>query len=113
MGDAKKPQLASLVQAGAQQTEAEPITERIFMAKDISNAYLVKADDGDVLVNAGFMGSAQRTKALFEPHRNGPLQAIFLTQAHADHFGGVPVLRESDTKIVAQRGFVDLSLIHI
>lgn len=107
MGDAKKPQLATLVQAGAQQTEAEPITERIFMAKDISNAYLVKADGGDVLVNAGFMGSAQRIKTLFEPHRSGPLQAIFLTQAHADHFGGVPVLKESDTKIVAQRGFVD------
>jgi alkyl sulfatase BDS1-like metallo-beta-lactamase superfamily hydrolase len=99
------PPLAALVQAGEGQTEAVAINDHIFMAKDISNAYLVTTSDGDVLVNAGFMHSAERNKAVLAPVRTGPLRYIFLTQAHADHFGGVPVLREQGTKVVAQRRF--------
>src|ERR1700754_2189141 len=105
--DDPKPLLASLVQAGNQQTAAERINDFIFMAKDISNAYLVTTSTGDVMINTGFMDSAERTKRLLEPRRSGPLRYIILTQAHADHYGGVPVLRESVTKVVAERRFVD------
>src|SRR5262245_52169280 len=101
-----KPQLASLVQAGDQQTEAALITDSIFMVKSISNAYLVRTDDGDVMVNTGFMDHALRTKNLLAPHRNGPLRKIILTQAHPDHYGGVPAMREPDTQVIAERRFV-------
>jgi glyoxylase-like metal-dependent hydrolase (beta-lactamase superfamily II) len=103
------PPLASLVRAGEQQTEAEPITDFIFMAKDISNAYLVTTADGDVLVNTGFPTSAERNKALFAPHRTGPLRYIILTQSHPDHFGGVPALTEPGTKVVVERRFVEIA----
>ncbi len=102
-----KPQLASLVQAGEQQTEAVSITPDIHMVKDISNLYLVNTAAGDVLINAGFMASAERNKALLQPVRSGALMHIILTQAHPDHYGGVPQLREADTRLVAQRRFVD------
>jgi glyoxylase-like metal-dependent hydrolase (beta-lactamase superfamily II) len=102
-----KPLLASLVQSGEGQTEAVPIEDFIFMAKDVSNAYLVKTGDGDLLVNAGFMDSAERNKALFAKVRSGPLRRIILTQAHADHYGGVPVLREVGTQLIAERRFVE------
>lgn len=99
------PPLAALVQAGEGQTEAVAINDFIFMARDISNAYLVKTGDGDVMVNTGFNHSAPRNKALFAPVRTGPLRYIFLTQAHLDHFGGVDIFREDGTKVVAQRRF--------
>jgi glyoxylase-like metal-dependent hydrolase (beta-lactamase superfamily II) len=102
-----KPLLASLVQAGAQQTQAEPITDYIFMAKDISNAYLVTTSAGDVMVNTGFMDNAERNKSLLAPKRTGSLRYIILTQAHPDHYGGVPVVRESETRVIAERRFVD------
>jgi len=102
-----KPLLASLVQAGQGQTAAEPVNDFIWMVKDISNAYLVNTGDGDVLVNTGFMDNAARNKALFDPQRSGPLRRIVLTQAHADHYGGVPVLREAGTQVIAERRFVD------
>ena len=97
--------LASLVRAGDRQTEAEPIPAGsgapfIFMAHDVSNAYLVTTSDGDVLVNTGFNASAERNKALFAPHRSGALRYIILTQSHADHYGGVPEMRETGTRIV-------------
>lgn len=109
MSEAKSgaPPLAGLVNAGQQQADAEAITDFIFMAKDISNAYLVTTADGDLLVNAGFPLSAQRNKALFAPHRTGPLRYIVLTQSHPDHFGGVPVLHEPGARIIVQRRFVE------
>ena len=102
-----KPLLADLVRSGDQQTEAAVITHFIFMAKDISNAYLINTADGDLLVNSGFMDNAERNKALLAPRRSGPLKRIVLTQAHADHYGGVPVLREKETQVIAERRFVD------
>jgi len=104
--DGKPPPLASLVRSGDQQKEAEPITDFIFMAKDISNAYLVTTTAGDVMVNTGFMDNAQRTKNLLAPRRTGPLRKIILTQAHPDHYGGVPVMREPETQVIAERRFV-------
>lgn len=105
--DGEQPLLASLVLSGEGEQAAQRINDFIFMAKDISNAYLVTTDDGDVLVNAGFMDSAERNKAVFAPVHTGPLRAIILTQGHPDHFGGVPQLREADTQIIAERRFSD------
>lgn len=102
-----KPMLASLVMSGEDQKEAIRINDFVFMAKDISNAYLVNTAAGDVMINTGFMSSTERNKAIFEPVRTGPLKAIILTQAHADHYGGVPAFREADTEVIAERRFVD------
>lgn len=102
-----KPALADLVRAGDRQKEAEPITDFIFVARDISNAYLVTTAGGDVMVNTGFMDHAERTKGLLAPRRTGPLRYMVLTQAHPDHYGGVPVLKESATQVIAERRFVD------
>jgi alkyl sulfatase BDS1-like metallo-beta-lactamase superfamily hydrolase len=59
------------------------------------------------MVNTGFMDNAQRTKSLLAPHRTGGLCYILLTQAHPDHYGGVPTMREPGTQVIAERRFVD------
>lgn len=102
MSDTKEaaPPLSNLVRAGDGQTEAVAITPFVFMAHDVSNAYLVTTSDGDVMVNTGFMDNADRNVALLKPHRTGPLRYIILTQSHADHYGGVPEFREAGTRIV-------------
>ncbi len=107
--NANGPMLAALVRAGDEQKEAVKINDFIFMAKDISNAYLVTTAAGDLMVNTGFMDAAnvERNKALFAPVRTGALRYIILTQAHPDHYGGVPAFREADTKVLAQQRFTD------
>ena len=107
MSGEAKPPLATLARAGDAQTEAGEITPFVFMARDISNAYLVTTGDGDVMVNTGFMDDAhqQRNLALLAPHRTGPLRHIVVTQSHADHFGGVPVFRDETTKVIGGPGF--------
>ncbi len=102
---AKTPPLAGLVRAGDAQAEAVAITDFVFMAKDISNAYLVTTADGDVMINTGFPDNGLRNQALLAPHRTGPLRAIILTQSHADHFGGVDVFKEPGTQILVQERF--------
>src|SRR5687768_17401876 len=106
-GDAKPTPLGALVTAGDQQTEAEKITDTIFMVKDVSNAYLVTTEDGDLLVNTGFLGHGARNKGLFAPHRTGPLRRIIVTQAHADHYGALPDQLEPGTQVIAGAGFND------
>ena len=105
MSDDKQTPLGALVMAGQGQTEAEAITDTIFMVKDISNAYLVTTADGDLLVNTGFIGNGERNKALFAPHRTGPLRRVIFTQAHADHYGALPGLIEDGTEVIAGDGF--------
>jgi len=106
---AEKPQtpLGALVMAGQGQTDAEAITETIFMVKDISNAYLVTTGDGDLLVNTGFLGNGARNKGLFAPHRTGALKRIIVTQAHPDHYGALPDQQEPGTEVITGVNFVD------
>lgn len=101
------PQLASLIMAGDKQTEAEKITDDIFMVKDVSNAYLLTTHDGDLLVNTGFLGNGERNKSLFAPQRTGPLRRIILTQSHADHYGALPEQLEDGTEVVVGAGFTE------
>lgn len=107
MSDDKATPLGALVSAGDGQAAAEAITSTIFMVKDISNAYLLTTDDGDLLVNTGFLGNGDRNRALFAPHRTGALRRIVLTQAHADHFGALPDIKEPDTQIIAGAGYTE------
>ena len=106
-GADKQTPLGAIVTAGAGQAEAERITDTIFMVKDISNAYLVTTGDGDLMVNTGFVGNDRRNKALFDPHRTGPLRRIVLTQAHPDHFGALPGQAEAGTEVIAGSGFTE------
>ncbi len=105
MAETKQPALADLVLANRNQTEAEKITDFIWMVHDSSNAYLVSTRDGDVMVNTGFSPNAEKNVTLLAPRRTGPLRYIILTQSHADHFGGLKAFREPDTKVVGGPGF--------
>jgi glyoxylase-like metal-dependent hydrolase (beta-lactamase superfamily II) len=107
MSDVKDaaPKLADLVRSGDEQAEAIAVTDFIFQANDISNAYLVTTSEGDVMINTGFMDNAERTKRLLAPHRTGPLAFVILTQSHADHYGGLPEFVEEGTQVVGGPGF--------
>ncbi len=98
-------QVGKLVLAGDKQAGAKAITDFVFMAEDITNAYLITTADGDVLINSGFVTNGERNREWFAPHRCGPLRAIVFTQHHADHFGGLDAFREAETQVIVHRNF--------
>jgi alkyl sulfatase BDS1-like metallo-beta-lactamase superfamily hydrolase len=100
--------LANLIRSGDAQAQADEVTPFVFMARGVSNAYLVTTSDGDVIVNTGMPEDGERAAKLFAPHRTGPVRYILLTQSHADHFGGVPEFMEDGTKVVGGPDYVAL-----
>ena len=102
----EQPKLADLVRSGDTQTEAVAIMPFVFMARDVSNVYLVTTSAGDVVINTGMPDGAERSVKLFAAHRTGPLRYIVLTQSHADHFGGVPTFLEEGTQVIGGPGYV-------
>ena len=81
---------------------AIPVVDRIWMSPGLSNSYLLTTDDGRVVVNTGMGFEAPIHRANFDAVDDSPVRYILLTQGHYDHVGGVDVLRDTDTEIVAQ-----------
>jgi alkyl sulfatase BDS1-like metallo-beta-lactamase superfamily hydrolase len=78
------------------------VNDFIWLSEGNSNVYLVKTSEGRVVINTGMAFEAVVHKAWFDELGDGPLRTIVLTQGHVDHVGGVDVLREPGTLVVAQ-----------
>jgi alkyl sulfatase BDS1-like metallo-beta-lactamase superfamily hydrolase len=77
----------------------------IWMSPGLSNSYLLATDDGRVILNTGMGFEGPLHERAYAGVADGPVRAIILTQGHYDHVGGVDVLREDDTEVVAQADF--------
>ena len=78
------------------------INDFIWLSESLSNVYLVVTSEGRVVINTGMSFEAPVDKAWFYSIDPGPLRYILLTQGHVDHVGGVDVMREPGTLVVAQ-----------
>lgn len=97
--------LDHLVNAGESQSEAIQIAPGIFMSQDVSNVYLVKTSDGDVLINAGSSRAAERHLRLFDAAGAGRQRYVIITQSHGDHYGGLAKLKSGDARLVVQERY--------
>ena len=77
----------------------------IWMSPGLSNSYLLGTDEGRVIVNTGMGFEAPLHKRAYVGVDGGPTRAIILTQGHFDHVGGVDVLRDAGTEVIAHAEF--------
>ncbi len=84
---------------------AVDLGDEIWMSPGMSNTYLLGTGDGRVLINTGMGFEGPLHQRAYTGLGAGPLRAIVLTQGHYDHVGGVDVLREDGTEVVAQANF--------
>jgi alkyl sulfatase BDS1-like metallo-beta-lactamase superfamily hydrolase len=85
----------------ATEVRRQRLNDFIWLSESNSNAYLVTTPGGRVVINTGMGFEAPVHKAYFDSIDASPLRYILLTQGHVDHVGGVDVLREPGTLVVA------------
>ena len=86
-------------------TPAVALGDDIWMSPGLSNSYLLPTDDGRLIINTGMGFEGPLHQRAYADVDDGPTRAIILTQGHYDHVGGVDVLRDDDTEVVAQANF--------
>jgi alkyl sulfatase BDS1-like metallo-beta-lactamase superfamily hydrolase len=83
------------------------VNEVISMVEGFGNTYLVKTNDGNVIVDTSIPMHAPKHRALLKSTTAAPTKYIILTHAHGDHTGGVNLWREPGTQIIAQKNHVE------
>jgi alkyl sulfatase BDS1-like metallo-beta-lactamase superfamily hydrolase len=91
----------------AREGQCFQINEFIHCVPAVSNVYLIKTAEGDIQVNSGMGFEAPTIAKELEPIRSGPLPYLILTQGHVDHVGGVRLLRQPETTVIAQKNNAD------
>ena len=88
------------------------IDEMVYMATGLSNVYLVKTGEGEVLIDTGFVQLAAKQKAALSEISSGTASHIVLTHSHGDHFSGTHLWRNEDTRVIAHRDFSRYMTLH-
>jgi len=92
---------------GEDEAKLVKIRDGVYMAPASGNVYLVTTPKGNVVIDTAIAQIAAPAKELFAPVNHGPVKYILLTHVHADHIGGIPLWKEPETQIVAQRNSVE------
>lgn len=98
---------AQMVKSGEGQTEAIHRGNDIWECRGIGNSYLVVTGEGNLLVNAGTLADARRSKGLFAAVSSRPVRKIVLTQSHANQYGGLEVFKTAENEVIAHRLYRD------
>jgi alkyl sulfatase BDS1-like metallo-beta-lactamase superfamily hydrolase len=84
------------------------INGSVYMAPLGANVYLVTTPAGNVVIDTGTIAQAPIARKLLGEVNPGPVKYIILTHGHADHIGGIKLWKQEQTRIIAQRNYVEL-----
>ncbi len=91
--------------APARGEPAVALGDDIWMSPGLSNSYLLRTDDGRIIINTGMGFEGPLHRRVYDDVDPSATRTILLTQGHYDHVGGVDCLREEGTDVVAQADF--------
>jgi alkyl sulfatase BDS1-like metallo-beta-lactamase superfamily hydrolase len=91
--------------AAATGATAVDLGDGIFMSPGLSNSYLLRTDDGRIIVNTGMGFEGPLHRQAFDAVDATATRAVVLTQGHYDHVGGVDSVRDAGTEVIAQANF--------
>jgi alkyl sulfatase BDS1-like metallo-beta-lactamase superfamily hydrolase len=92
---------------GNSQTEAHKVNDAIFMAIGFSNTFMVRTDEGNVIIDTSSVVTAKKHHDLLRKVSNAPVRYVILTHGHHDHTGGLRYWMEPQTKLIVQRNYIE------
>jgi alkyl sulfatase BDS1-like metallo-beta-lactamase superfamily hydrolase len=98
---------ARMIRSGEDQVAAIDRGNGIWESRGVGNSYLVTTEEGNVLVNAGTLADARRSKELFAKVSDGPIQKIVLTQSHANQYGGLEIFKTRSNEVLVHRLYAE------
>ena len=88
--------------APATDAPAVDVGDGVWLSPGLSNSYLITTSDGRVVVNSGMGFEGPLHRAKYDAVDGSPIRSVILTQGHYDHVGGLPVLVDEGTDLIAQ-----------
>ncbi len=88
--------------APATDAPAVDVGDGVWLSPGLSNSYLITTSDGRVVVNSGMGFEGPLHRAKYDAVDASPIRSVILTQGHYDHVGGLPVLVDEGTDLIAQ-----------
>lgn len=82
---------------------ATAVADGIWMSPGLSNSFLVRTEQGGVLINTGMGHEAPAHQRAYDLVDGSAIRYIVLTQGHVDHVGGVDLFRGPGTEVIAHR----------
>ena len=90
---------------GDELTEAVRIHDIVFQSRGTSNAQMVVTSEGNVVIDTG-LPNQPRVQEMLRAAADGPIAAVIVTHAHADHYGAADAFVDKGTELIAQREFM-------
>jgi alkyl sulfatase BDS1-like metallo-beta-lactamase superfamily hydrolase len=91
--------------AAATDAPASDLGDGIWLSQGLSNSYMIQTDDGRVIINAGMGFEGPLHRRAYDNVDPSATRALILTQGHYDHVGGIGVVRDPESDIVAQANY--------
>ena len=88
--------------APATDAPAIDVGDGVWLSPGLSNSYLITTSDGRVVVNSGMGFEGPLHRAKYDVVDGSAIRAVILTQGHYDHVGGLPVMVDEGTDLIAQ-----------
>jgi alkyl sulfatase BDS1-like metallo-beta-lactamase superfamily hydrolase len=92
---------------GNRQTAARQVNDAIYLALGFSNTFLVRTDDGNVIIDTSSPVTAKKHHELLSKVSSAPVRYVILTHDHTDHTGGLRYWMGPETKLVVQQNYVE------
>jgi len=86
-------------------TEAVRIHDIVFQTRATSNAQMVVTSEGNVVIDTG-LPNQPHVQEMLRAADDGPITAVIVTHAHADHYGAADAFMDEGTELIAHREFV-------